>query len=144
MRWNLRASLVALMAVTAAAIGLAVARWDARRGKDATGPAWSAARAITALPGQARGTGNEESSDRGEVTPVLSGPLERFRSADVLLLDSESPYLQLQREDLPGQPPRVPRPENSAWWGFDLWHYKFPSGDLILNPEVLDSIRPPE
>jgi hypothetical protein len=116
--------------------------------KGASGPAWSAERAIQALPGQARGRLDERPPDRVEATPVLALPHHDaallFGGADVLLLDSDLPPIQWLRGDLHWEPPRAPPIEKCPSWHFDLWHYKFPSGDLILNPEALDSIRPLE
>ena len=149
MQWNLRGTLVGLLVVATAAAGVAFALSNAR-GKRGAGTVWSVERAIRALPGYAPARGNEKPPDRVEATPVLALPqfdmAMPFRGADVLLLDSESPYVRPPTRDLAWAPPRerLPQPRLEPWWVMDLWDYKFPAGDLILNPEVLDSIRPPE
>jgi hypothetical protein len=146
MQWNLRGILVALVVVIGAAACLTFASIRALRDREGT-RAWSAKHSIRALPRPVslddRGTTYtlEFSSDAVELFPASTGDLH-FDLAGLRSRQRETPHWEP-----PGEAPRPPRAP-VACWGFDweawLWEYKFPRGDLILNPEVLDSIRPPE
>ena len=145
MRWNLRGGLVALIVIAAVATYIALQSLNARR--EGAESAWSAGRAIRTLREPARG----KVGDSAPGLAVARADAVLFQTRpDVLLLDSEArPFLlRSQEEPLPWEPqeaPREPRVESHGWWwDFDLWDYKFPSGDLLLNPEVLDSVRPLE
>jgi hypothetical protein len=146
MRWNLRGTLVALLTVVAVAACLTIASWIARRDKERIPSARRAIRNLREPVMLDRGSVTyslELPQDGLELRPVSTGDLY----FDLATLGSD---LRWQNDDKPWQPPRVPPRTPGVSIGcldFDweawLWQYKFPSGDLILNPEALDSVRPP-
>jgi hypothetical protein len=149
MRWNLRGNLIALLTVAVVAACLTIASMIARRDKERIP---SARRAVQALSRQAREQA-ERAGPRADATYSLelSQPgLELFpASASELDLNPSFLYsVQLpQTGNLPSGPTRGARlrPHPIGPWGFDwnawLWDNRFPPGDLILNPEVLDSVQ---